>query len=118
VPTTGLDVYLDPRLRQFKLGLPATDQPFAVGDTIPDVERQIGQAYRAAQGGRLFLVTFSEGDELAEATSDTIAEVRAARRALAAQLLRRRPAGFEVTRREALMGITPVAVIELEDRGG
>lgn len=118
VPTTGLDVYLDPRLRQFKLGLPATDQPFAVGDTIPDVERQISQAYRAAQGGRLFLVTFSEGDELAEATSGTIAEVRAARRALAAELLRRRPAGFEVTRREVLEGITPVAVIELEDRGG
>jgi Dolichyl-phosphate-mannose-protein mannosyltransferase len=118
VPITGLDLYLDPQLRQFKLGVPETDEPFALGDTVPDVERQISQAYRAAEGGRLFLVTFGEGDELAAAISSRIAELRDARQALGRRLLRRRPTRFEVTGRDVLDGIPPLIVVELEDRGG
>ena len=113
VPLTGLDVYLPPGHREFRLGLPRSDHPFMIGDPVPPPNRQIAAALDAARGKSIFLVTHVDLSE----TTRQVADLQRRKRNLGERMLRRARPGFEVTYRKTLPGVAPLAVIELADRG-
>jgi len=116
VPLTPLDVYLPQTRPEFRLGLPRSDRPFAVGDPVPPPARQIRRSFRLAGGGAIFLVTALPGGGAETGATVREEEVRAERKRFAAMLLRELPAGFEVVRRRSFDGLVPVGVYEIEDR--
>jgi mannosyltransferase len=113
VPLTGLDVYLPPGHREFRLGLPRSEHPFMVGDPVPSPNRQIAAALHAARGKSIFLVTHVDLSE----TTRQVADLQRRKRNLGERMLRRARPGFELTYRSTLPGVAPLAVIELADRG-
>lgn len=113
VPLTGLGLYLSGDHPQFRLGLPASDDPFMIGDPVPPPNRLIAEAYARAAGRSVFLVTHPN---LSTATSQ-VANLLREKQSLGARLLRRAPPEFEVKEVTTLPGLTPLVVIRIEDRG-
>ena len=112
VPLTGLDVYLPQTNPEFRLGLPASDEPFMVADPVPPPDRLIAAAIGSARGGAIFLVT--HGD--LSATTGYVANLLKQRKRLGKLLLRRARYDFEVTYRRTLPGLAPLVIFEMEDR--
>jgi hypothetical protein len=112
VPLTGLDLYLADRYRQFRLGLPVSDEPFKIGDPVPPQNRLIAEAYQAAEGGSVFLVALPD----LETATGQVANLLGRKQNLANRLRRRAPPGFEETETTTLAGVIPLVVIRIQDR--
>jgi hypothetical protein len=117
VPLTGLDVYLPQTNPEFRLGLPVSEHPFAIGDPVPPPNRLIAGAIRSAKGKSIFLVTPLPTGALSTPVRGVARQQRKGLR-LGADLLRRARPQFGVTYRKTFRGVVPLAVIELEYRGG
>jgi Dolichyl-phosphate-mannose-protein mannosyltransferase len=117
VPLTGLDVYLPQTNPEFRLGLPVSEHPFAIGDPVPPPNRLIAGAIRSAKGKSIFLVTPLPTAALSSPVRGVARQQRKGLR-LGADLLRRARPQFGVTYRQTFRGVVPLAVIELEYRGG
>jgi hypothetical protein len=112
VPLTGLDNYLPQTNPEFRLGLPASDEPFMVADPVPPPDRLIADAIDAARGRAMFLVT--HGD--LSVPTGYVADLLRQRKRLGRLLLRRALPDFEVSYRRTLPGLAPLVVFEIEDR--
>lgn len=115
VPLTGLDVYLPPGHPEYRLGMFVSDEPFRVGDVVPDPARMGARAIRAARGGQIFLVAYLPDDYLAGATP-LLADLIDQRRRLAAEFLDRLPRRFEPAGRVRIEGLNPLVVYRFADR--
>lgn len=117
VPLTGLDVYLPQTHPEFRLNLPVSDRPFMIGDPVPPPKRLIAEAFDSARGRSIFLVTpLPSGGLITPARA--VGELRQQLNSLGATLLRRARPRYRVVYDTTFPGLAPLAVIELEYRGG
>lgn len=114
VPLTALDVYLPQTNPEYRLGLPLSDEPFAFGDPVPPPDRLINEALEAGKGRSIFLVAPLPGTRVAGGVSEAEA-LQAQRENFAARFLARAEPKFEITHKETVDGLAPIAVFQLQE---
>jgi hypothetical protein len=112
VPLTGLDVYLPQTYPEFRLGLPISDEPFMLGDPIPEIPDQLEQATAQARGRTMFLVVRWPKDPLSEDARRVLSEER--QDLVASNVLRDLAVNVQTTDRQTFDGVTPIEVLAIE----
>jgi len=110
VPLTGLDVYLHPGPREFRLGLPISDKPFIGLEPVPDPQRQIARAFRLAAGHRVFVITVVPTGPLTKGAVRSRLERNSGP---AARVIRNPPRGYRPAASGFYPSLTPLKVVVL-----
>ena len=116
VPLTPLDVHLPQTHPEYRLGLPASDEPFTVFDPVPPPNHLIREALRSANGRPIFLVAPVSSSKLVDPGSRAAEDRQEQPQALGSRFLDEARPRFRITYATRFDGIAPLGLFQFEKR--